>query len=133
MTSASSSGPSPNFSSASTCSLRRVSPAAARGSVTSTLIGPLSFMHGTDHEIDAARQSLHIGGLDRRIHADSQLIAAELPVGLGVDDAVAAQDASHGGGVDRVFEVDRADHGAAGGLLCDEGPGIKRALGPRVE
>ena len=40
-------------------------------------------------------------GLDGREHPDPQLVAAELAVGLDVDDAVGAQDRGERGGVDR--------------------------------
>src|SRR3954447_1750098 len=41
-----------------------------------------------DDIIDARRQRLDVARLDRREHADPQLVAAELAVGLGVDDPV---------------------------------------------
>src|ERR1035438_3811033 len=47
-------------------------------------------------------------GVHRRVHGDAQLVAAELAVGLGVHDPVDAQDRRHGGGIDRIREVDRA-------------------------
>ncbi len=42
----------------------------------------------------------HVVGLDRRERGDAQLVAAELAVGLGVDDAVLAQGRRDGGGID---------------------------------
>ena len=52
--------------------------------------------------------------------ADAQLVAAELAVGLGVDDAVGAQRRGDRGGVDVVVEVDRADDQRALGRVGDE-------------
>ena len=59
-------------------------------------------------------------GLDRREHPDPQLVAAELAVGLDVDDAVGAQGRGERGGVDRVVEVDRADDQRALRRVGDE-------------
>ena len=64
---------------------------------------------------------------------DPQLVAAELAVGLDVDDAVGAQGGGEGGGVDRVVEVDRADDQRALGRVGDEGSGDVAGLGPAVE
>ena len=50
-----------------------------------------------------------VAGIDRGEHPDAQLVAPELAVRLGVDDAVRPQGARDGGRVDRVIEVDRAD------------------------
>src|SRR3954465_12518348 len=66
-----------------------------------------------DHVVDALRQGGHVVGVGGGGHADPPLVAAEVAVGLGVDDAVRAQYLGHLGGVDGVGEVDRAD---------DEGP-----------
>ena len=52
--------------------------------------------------------------------ADAQLVAPELAVGLGVDDAVGAQRRGDRGGVDLVVEVDRADDERALGRVGDE-------------
>jgi hypothetical protein len=41
------------------------------------------------HVVDAGRERLDVGRLDRGEHRDAQLVAAELAVGLGVDDPVA--------------------------------------------
>ena len=41
-----------------------------------------------DHPVDAGRERLDVGGFDRREHRDPQLVAAELAVGLDVDDAI---------------------------------------------
>ena len=80
-----------------------------------------------------AVSAAHVVGLDRREHADAQLVAAELAVGLGVDDAVGAQRRGDRGGVDRVVEVDRADDERALGRVGDERRRVRRGLGPAVE
>src|SRR3954447_19500402 len=49
-----------------------------------------------EHPIDAFDERGDVGRVDRREHADPQLVAAELAVGLGVDDAVGAQRLRHG-------------------------------------
>src|SRR4051794_26370777 len=41
--------------------------------------------------VDAGGQGAHVGRVDGGEHADAELVAAELAVGLGVDDAVGAQ------------------------------------------
>jgi hypothetical protein len=43
------------------------------------------------HVVDAGAQRGDVVGLDGREHGDAQLVAAELAVGLGVDDAVGPQ------------------------------------------
>ena len=74
------------------------------------------------HVVDAGAQGGDVLGVDGREHGDAQLVAAELPVGLGVHDAVGPQDRGHRGGVDGVVEVDGPDHVAA--VLA---PGRRRA------
>ena len=59
--------------------------------------------------VDAGGQRLDVGGLDRGEHADPQLVAPELAVGLDVDDAVCAQRRRERGRVELLVEVDRAD------------------------
>ncbi len=78
-------------------------------------------------------ERLDVVGLDRREHPDPQLVAAELAVGLDVDDPVGAQGGGQSGGVDRVGEVDRADDQRAFGGVGDERRGDVAALGPAVE
>ena len=73
-----------------------------------------------DDPVDAGRQRLDVGRLDRREHRDAQLVAPELAVGLDVDDAVGAQRRGDLRGVDRVVEVDRADDERALRRLGDE-------------
>ena len=73
-----------------------------------------------DHPVDAGGERLDVGRLDRREHPDPQLVAAQLAVGLDVDDPVGAQGRGEGGGVDRVVEVDRADDQRALGRVGDE-------------
>ena len=58
----------------------------------------------------AAVSVCDVARVDRGVHRDPQLVAAELAVGLGVDDAVGAQRLGDRGGVDRLVEVDGADH-----------------------
>ena len=45
-----------------------------------------------DDPVDAGGERLDVGRVDGGVHRDPQLVAAELAVGLGVDDAVGAQD-----------------------------------------
>ena len=59
-------------------------------------------------------------GSTAREHPDPQLVAAELAVGLDVDDAVGAQGRGQRRGVDRVVEVDRADDQRALRRVGDE-------------
>ena len=72
-------------------------------------------------------------GIDRREHADPQLVAPQLAVGLGVDDAVRAQRRREGRGVDRVVEVDRPDDQRALRRIGDEGVASSERLRPAVE
>src|SRR6478735_12771817 len=44
-----------------------------------------------DRVVDAADELAHIVGLDRDERRDAQLVASELAVGLGVDDAVSEE------------------------------------------
>ena len=46
---------------------------------------------GGDHVVDAAGQGLDVGGVDGGEQRHPQLVAAQLAVGLGVDDAVGPQ------------------------------------------
>ena len=62
-----------------------------------------------DDVLDAADELADVVGLDRREARHAQLVAAQLAVGLDVDDAVGAQDLGDRGGVDRVVDVDRRD------------------------
>ena len=105
----------------------RSTPESAIFSLTRTFTGPsggASSGHPLgvlDHPVDAGGERLDVGGLDRREHPDPQLVAAQLAIGLGVDDPVLAQDRGEGGGVDRVVEVDRADDQRAPRRVGDEG------------
>ena len=49
--------------------------------------------------VDARREGAHVVGLDGGEHADAQLVAAELAVAVGVDDAVRPQCGAHRGGI----------------------------------
>src|SRR5687767_8225791 len=52
-----------------------------------------------DDVVDAGRQRAHVVWVDGGEHADAQLVAAQLPIGLGVDHAVLPQDGGDAGGV----------------------------------
>ena len=71
--------------------------------------------------------------LDGREHADADLVASELAIAVGVDDAVGAQGGGELGGVDAGVEVDRGDDGRALGGVGDEGRRPCGRLGPAVE
>ena len=83
--------------------------------------------------VDARGQRLDVVGLDGREHRDPQLVAAELAVGLGVDDPVGAQHLRDRRGVDRVVEVDRADDLRAHRRVGHERRRVVALLGPGVE
>ena len=57
--------------------------------------------------VDTGGQGLDVGGLDGREERDSQLVPSQLAVGLGVYDAVRAEDGGHLEGIDAFVEVDR--------------------------
>ena len=59
--------------------------------------------------VDAGGERLDVGRVDGREHRDAQLVAAELAVRLGVDDAVGAQHLRQLRRVDALGEVDGAD------------------------
>ena len=86
-----------------------------------------------DRPVDAGRERFDVGRLDRREHADAQLVAPQLAVGLDVDDAVGAQGRGEGGGVDLLGEVDRADDQRALRRVGDERRREIGLLGPAVE
>ena len=68
--------------------------AAARTPAVADLLlrpGPASCRQLLHHPVDARRERLDVVRLDGGEHADPQLVAAQLAVGLGVDDAVGAQ------------------------------------------
>src|ERR1700743_3086675 len=117
----------------------RSTPVSAIFSLTRTFIGRGNLARGADavgvldHEVDAPGQRLDVVRLDRGEHADPQLVAAELAVGLGVDDAVRAQGLGDRRRVDVVVEVDRADDQRALRRVGDERVGEVGALGPGVE
>src|SRR5687767_3640066 len=85
--------------------------AAAPHRSTSSSTG--SAVQALDDDVDATGQALDIVGIDRREHADAQLVAAELAVAVRVDDAIGAQRGVDRRRVDatvgRRREVDRAD------------------------
>ena len=81
-------------------------------------------------EIDALEQCRDIVRLDRHEGGDAQLVAAQLAVRLGVDDAVGAEHLGDGCGVDRVVEVDRGDHVRAVLGLGHERRGVSRTPRP---
>ena len=58
-----------------------------------------------EHVVERASELSDVVGFDRHEGRDPQLVAAELAVGLGVDDAVGPQGLGYGCGVDGVGEV----------------------------
>src|SRR5262245_11535613 len=60
--------------------------------------------------VEAGGEGGHVLRVHRREHADAKLIAPELPVGLGVDDAVGSERPRHPGRLDAVVEIDGPDH-----------------------
>ena len=81
------------------------------------------------HAHSAATSS---GSIDGE-HGDAQLVATELAVRLGVDDAVAPQHPGDRERVDGVVEVDGGDDAAAHRGLLDERARERARLGPAVE
>ena len=71
--------------------------------------------------------------VDRGVHRDPELVAAQLAVGLGVDDPVGAQGRRHRVGRDGVVEVDGADHQRTVSGFGDVRRGVRRPLRPPVE
>ena len=59
-----------------------------------------------DAVVEAGGECPRIGRVDGREHADTQLVAAQLAVAVHVEDAIGAQDAVKGVGIDRLVEVD---------------------------
>src|SRR6478672_7774015 len=110
------------------CNGARPSVARVRTSATSTVLAPQR-VHDV---VDARRERGDVVGLDRREHADAQLVAAELAVAVGVDDAVGAQRRVDIGGIDAI-EVDRADDRRALGRVGDERRRPVALAGPAVE
>ena len=86
-----------------------------------------------DDVVDAADELADVIRLDRDERGDTQLVAAELAVRLGVDDAVGAQRLRDRGRVDAVVEVDRRDDGGAVRGIGDERRGERGCLGPVVQ
>src|SRR3546814_18064493 len=90
--------------------------------------------HRFDHVVDAAGELCDVVGLDGREEGDPQLVAAELAVALGVEDAVGPEHLGDRGGVgDRLIDVDGGDDVAALPGIGDEGRGVARRLGPVVD
>ena len=83
-----------------------------------------------DDPVDAGGEGLDVGGVDGGVHGDAELVAAELAVGLGVDDAVGAQGRGDGVGGDRVVEVDGADDEGAVVGVGDVRRGVRRSSRP---
>ena len=83
-----------------------------------------------DDPVDAGGQRGDVGRVDGGVHRDAELVAAELAVGLGVDDAVGAQGGRDRGGVDAVVEVDGADDQRAVRRVGDVGEGVRRLARP---
>ena len=62
------------------------------------------------HPVDALSQGADVVRLDSGEHPNAELIAPQLAVGLGVDDAVGSQRCRDYGCVDLIGEVDGADN-----------------------
>ena len=92
-----------------------------------------SYADAIDDVVDRAGEALDVVGIDRREQRDAQLVTAELSVRFDVEDAVGAQRGGDRGGVDRVVEVDRRGHVAAGDRVGDERRGVRVRLGPAVD
>src|SRR3954451_681322 len=110
----------------------------ARGEATSATCEPAKRTRSRgsdalDHVVDAGGQRRDVVGVDGREHADPQLVAAQLAVGLGVDDAVRAEDLGDGGGVERLGEVDGADAHRTLLRVGHERGGVLRLLRPAGE
>ena len=86
-----------------------------------------------DDVLDARDELRDVLRVDGRKHPHAQLVAPELAVRLGVDDAVGAQRRRDRRGVDALVEVDRADDERTLRLIGDERRGVIRGPGPAVE
>src|SRR3954454_23108732 len=99
-------------------------------STYSTRIG--SVLQSADDEVDALGERSDVRGIDGRKHADADLVAAELAIAVGVDDAVGAKGGADVVGVD-AFEIDRADDLGPFGRIADERRGPLAIIGPAVQ
>ncbi len=59
--------------------------------------------------VDAGGEGCNVSRVDGREHPHSELVAAELAVGVGVEHAVGPKDLADRGGGDALVEVDGAD------------------------
>ena len=83
--------------------------------------------------IDAGEQCTDVIRVHRGERRDAQLVAAQLPVRLDVDDAIGAQHGCQARCVDRFVEVDGADDLRTVGRVGDVGTGDRGGLGPCVD
>ena len=86
-----------------------------------------------DDVIDGLGERLDVGGVDGREHADTELVATELAIGISVDDAVGPKRRSDLVSVNRVVDVDGADNVGTMRRVGDERGRPVPRLGPRVE
>ena len=86
-----------------------------------------------DDVIDALRQCYDIRRLNRREHADAQLIAPKFAIAAGVHDAVVSQHLDDLFRVDGLVEIDGHRRGGACIRILDERLGICAAFRPLVE
>ena len=86
-----------------------------------------------DHVLDAADELAHVVGFHRREARHAQLVAAELAVGVGVEDVIGPQRPVHRDCIDRVVEVDRAHDVRSLGRVGDERGRPVSGVGPAVE
>src|SRR5690348_2133293 len=114
----------------------RSTPVSAIFSLTRTFIGRGNLARGADavgvvdDPVDALGQRLDVIRLHGGEHPDPQLVAAELAVGLGVDDPVGAQTSGNCGSVDVVGEINGSDNQRTFLRIGDEGGREIRRLGP---
>jgi hypothetical protein len=86
-----------------------------------------------DHPVDAPGERCHVGRIDRGIQRDAQLVAAELAIGLDIDDPVGAQYPGDRRRVDLGGQVDGRDDGRPVARIGDEGRRVRGVLRPAVD
>ena len=67
---------------------------------------PAQELQRAHHKLDRRNERLHVRGLDRDEGGDAQLVASELAVRIGVDDAVGAQRLGNERGIDGVVDTE---------------------------
>ena len=78
--------------------------------------GPGALAERLHHVVDTGGEGGDVVGLDGGEHAHPELVAAELAVRIGVDDAVGPQGPVHRGVVDGVVEVRNSNAPGAGSV-----------------